>query len=69
MDVYMNQWCRPFPWCLSTFYQDIRRWPLERVLGSEGARFEDTFTILAGGERARQHLSKAILVEDGLAAS
>ncbi len=53
MDVYMNQWCRPFPWVLPAFARNIREWPLARVLGSEGAaKFDDTFTILAGGERA-----------------
>jgi hypothetical protein len=53
-DVYMNRWCRPFPWCLGTFTADYRDWPLSRVLSPEGAeRFGDTFTILGGGERAR----------------
>jgi hypothetical protein len=53
-DVYMNQWCRPFPWCLPTFPADIERWPVSRILSDEGARrFADTFTTLAGGERAR----------------
>ena len=54
MDVYMNQWCRPFPWALPTFARDIREWPIGRVLGAEGtARFGDTFTILAGGAKGR----------------
>ena len=58
MDVYMNQWCRPFPWCLPTFPNDIRSWPIERVLGGEGMRlFGETFTILTGGEGARRRMS------------
>ena len=59
IDVYMNQWCRPFPWCLGTLAEDVRDWPLRRVLAPEGMqRFGDTFTILAGGERARALFSK-----------
>ena len=59
IDVYMNQWCRPFPWCLASFPSDIREWPLARVLNAEGMeRFAETFTILGGGERARELVGK-----------
>jgi hypothetical protein len=58
LDVFMNQWCRPFPWCLPTFQQDIRTWPLSRVTSPEGMdAYGDTFTILAGGERSLKLLA------------
>jgi len=67
IDVYMNQWCRPFPWCVATFPSDIRQWPLRRVLDAEGrARFGDTFTILGGGERARALVATPSTVTDAL---
>jgi hypothetical protein len=63
-DVYMNQWCRPFPWCLPSFEKDIKAWPLERVVGDEGTqRFGETFTILAGGDRAQAALARPVLIE------
>jgi hypothetical protein len=64
-DVYMNQWQRPFPWCHGSFPEDVRDWPLRRVLGPEGMkRFGDTFTILGGGDQARELFSKPPAVAD-----
>ncbi|MFN3742125.1 MAG: hypothetical protein ACK4VW_05580 [Anaerolineales bacterium] len=40
---------KPFPWRLLHFWEDLKIWPLERVLGQEGrALFEDTFARLVG---------------------
>lgn len=48
-DVFFFRWHHPFPWCMSTFWKDLERWPLSRVLSPEGqARFGPTFDILAG---------------------
>lgn len=40
---------RPFPWHLLYFWDDVREWPLDRVLGDEGQElFGDTFGYLVG---------------------
>lgn len=48
LDVYFNQWPRPYPWH-TTFRQDIKAWPISRVLSPEGQTlFGSTFEFLAG---------------------
>lgn len=46
-DVYFFRWPKPFPWCLSSFWEDVARWPIGRVLSEEGrARFGRSFDLL-----------------------
>ena len=40
---------RPFPWRLMKFWDDLREWPIARVLSDEGrAEFGNTFETLSG---------------------
>jgi len=39
---------RPFPWRLISFWDDVKAWPVGRVLGAEGAGFADTFRRMVG---------------------
>ncbi len=42
----------PFPWHLLNFWEELKDWPVDRVLGAEGqAQFGETFRLLAGGPR------------------
>ena len=46
-DVFFFGWHHPFPWCLPTFWKDMSRWPIGRVLSPEGQeRFGRTFDLL-----------------------
>ena len=48
-DVYSHAWPRPIPWMLPTLENDMREWPLKRVLGPEGLeKFGATFRALLG---------------------
>lgn len=48
-DLYTYSWPRQFPWHLSSFKEDMERWPIERVASGEGLeRFGETFALLAG---------------------
>jgi len=48
-DVFFFRWHHPFPWCMATFWQDMERWPLRRVLSEEGERrFGPTLDLLVG---------------------
>ncbi|MFN4088541.1 MAG: hypothetical protein ACK4QW_05775 [Alphaproteobacteria bacterium] len=45
-DLYFNEWPRPFPWHLATFWRDVRAWPPARVAGADGeARFGPTLSL------------------------
>ena len=35
-DLYFNEWPRPFPWNLVTFWRDVRAWSPARLLGADG---------------------------------
>jgi hypothetical protein len=39
---------RPFPWRLISFWEDIKTWPVGRVLGADGADFMGTFRQMVG---------------------
>jgi hypothetical protein len=39
---------RPFPWRLISFWEDMKTWPVGRVLGVEGADFSETFRQMIG---------------------
>lgn len=40
---------QPFPWHVQHFWDDVKKWPLERVLSDQGLElFGDTFRFLAG---------------------
>jgi hypothetical protein len=39
---------RPVPWRLISFWDDIKTWPVGRVLGVEGADFSETFRQMMG---------------------
>jgi hypothetical protein len=42
---------RPFPWRLISFWEDIKTWPVGRVLSDEGiAEFGNTFKQMPGGK-------------------
>jgi hypothetical protein len=46
---FFFEYPRPFPWHVQHFWEDEAKWPLERVLSSEGiALFGDTFRYLVG---------------------
>ena len=46
---FFFEYPRPFPWRLMGFWEDLKIWPLTRVLGPEGkAEFGDTFQSLVG---------------------
>jgi hypothetical protein len=46
---FFFEYPRPFPWRLMNFWDDLKVWPLERVLSEEGlAHFKDTFDFLVG---------------------
>lgn len=46
-DVYFFRWPKPFPWCLGTFWEDMDRWPMARVLSEEGqTQFGQSFDLL-----------------------
>jgi Capsule polysaccharide biosynthesis protein len=46
---FFFEYPRPFPWRLMNFWDDLKVWPLEKVLGAEGrAQFGDTFKFLVG---------------------
>ena len=46
---FFFEYPRPFPWRLMNFWEDLKVWPVERVLSTEGmAQFEDTFKFLVG---------------------
>lgn len=47
-DVYFHLWPKPFPWHLATFWEDMDRWPMSKVLSEEGqALFGASFDLLA----------------------
>ncbi len=49
IDVFYDQWPKPFPWNLETLKQDIVEWPISRILSKEGLeKFGATFDSLAG---------------------
>jgi len=46
---FFFEYPRPFPWRLMNFWDDLKIWPLEKVLGAEGLlEFGDTFKFLVG---------------------
>ncbi len=46
---FFFEYPRPFPWHVQHFWEDVEKWPLERVLSPEGMRkFGNTFQHLAG---------------------
>jgi hypothetical protein len=46
---YFIEFPHPFPWHLRNFVHDIERWPIRRVLSTEGMeKFGQTFRYLAG---------------------
>ncbi len=46
---FFFEYPRPFPWRLMGFWEDLKLWPVERVLGPEGqAQFGETFKFLTG---------------------
>lgn len=46
---FFFEFTHPFPWHLLYFWDDVRTWPLEKVLSPEGqARFGESFRWLAG---------------------
>ncbi|UCF61283.1 MAG: hypothetical protein JSV37_01005 [Anaerolineaceae bacterium] len=46
---FFFEFTKPFPWHLLYFWEDVKEWPLERVLGEEGlALFGKTFQYLTG---------------------
>ncbi len=46
---FFFEYPRPFPWKLMGFWDDLKIWPLERVLGPEGQKqFGETFKLLVG---------------------
>jgi hypothetical protein len=46
-DVFFFGWHHPFPWCMPSFWKDMSRWPITRVLSPEGQeRFGRTFDLL-----------------------
>jgi hypothetical protein len=46
---FFFEYPRPFPWRLMNFWDDLKVWPLEKVLGAEGQlEFGDTFKFLVG---------------------
>ncbi len=48
---FFYEYPRPFPWRLISFWDDIKTWPVGRVLCDEGmAEFGNTFTQMTGGK-------------------
>jgi hypothetical protein len=46
---FFFEYPQPFPWHVQHFWDDVSRWPLERVLSDEGMhQFGDTFRYLIG---------------------
>ncbi len=46
---FFFEYPQPFPWHVQHFWDDVQKWPLERVLSDEGQDlFGDTFRYLAG---------------------
>jgi hypothetical protein len=46
---FFFEFTQPFPWHLLHFWEDVEKWPLERVLSGDGlARFGSTFQALTG---------------------
>jgi hypothetical protein len=45
---FFFEFARPFPWRLMNMWDDLRTWPLERVLGNEGREFGATLRALVG---------------------
>jgi hypothetical protein len=46
---FFFEYPRPFPWRLMNFWDDLKVWPLEKVLSAEGmAEFGETFRFLIG---------------------
>lgn len=46
---FFFEYPRPFPWRLMKFWEDLKEWPVQRVLSPEGqAEFGKTFKSLAG---------------------
>lgn len=46
---FFFEYPQPFPWHLLRLWEDVKEWPLERVLSMEGlAKFSNTFRYLAG---------------------
>ena len=48
---FFYEYPRPFPWRLISFWDDIKTWPVGRVLSDEGmAEFGNTFKQMTGGK-------------------
>jgi hypothetical protein len=45
---FFFEYPRPFPWRLISFWDDMKTWPVGRVLGAEGADFSETFRQMMG---------------------
>jgi hypothetical protein len=46
---FFFEYPQPYPWHVQHFWEDVEKWPLERVLSDQGmARFGDTFRYLTG---------------------
>jgi hypothetical protein len=46
---FFFEFTKPFPWHLLYFWNDLEKWPLERVLGEQGRQsFSKTFEYLTG---------------------
>lgn len=51
-DIFFNQWPRPFPWHTENLRNDLKKWPISRMLSPEGdEKFGDVFNILSGFSR------------------
>jgi len=49
-DIFFNDWPKPFPWGLGRrFWQDLKEWPITRMLSPEGEnKFGKTLCDLIG---------------------
>jgi hypothetical protein len=46
-DIYFNQWPIRFPWHVTTLEQDLKKWPIKRMLSQEGdEKFGEVFNAL-----------------------
>jgi hypothetical protein len=46
---FFFEFTKPFPWHLLYFWDDVKEWPLDRVLGEEGrSEFGKTFQYFTG---------------------
>lgn len=61
MDLYFNFWPKPYPWGNYTYEEDVKAWPISRVLSDEGkAKFGDTFAYMLGRINDEQFFRKQL---------